>query len=118
YRPPASLGRPPELPNPQAPGFLGRVGPGRSEAPGATGVSSGEHQSPARRGGRGRSVCIVPAKPGNLYRGDPVEGRGAPRPGAVVGKPVEDTEPRSPVHAPATDSEAEKRSPDVTSRRP
>ena len=40
---------------PKTPGFLGRVGPGRSEASDAARVSWGEHKSPARRGGRSRS---------------------------------------------------------------
>src|SRR5260370_6541564 len=57
-------------------------------------------------GPRKSHTLIVPRKQGNLYRGDPGDGKGGVRPGIVGRKLGGDSEPQTRVYVSLTDSEA------------
>jgi hypothetical protein len=71
-------------------------------------VSPSEGNEARREERRKSHTFVVPSKPGNLYRGDPVEGRKVFVVGSCVGNPSGTLCPGSGVNSRHTDSEAGK----------
>src|SRR5437660_9075845 len=67
---------------------------------------TGRAPKPGETEGRSRRAFVVPAKPANPPRGEPVEGRGAPGRQTAGGKHGGDTEPHNRVNATPADSGA------------
>jgi hypothetical protein len=106
-----------DLPTPKTPGLRGRVGPRRSEAPTQRGYRRASTRA-RRDGAAGVGVPPNTGDAGELVPRGSGRGKGDRVTELWSGHRARTPSLGTPVHATATDSEADKRTRDWTSRRP